>query len=53
MVVKKFLENISFKQSKWLEKNISLNTKKNETELNMILKKTSLYYLLLLFLVEL
>ena len=52
MVVAKIHEIISFKQSRWLEKYIFLNTKKNETELKMILRKVSSNYLLMLLLVN-
>ena len=52
MVVEKIHEVISFKQSKWLKKCISFNTPKPKTELKIILKKTSLTYLLMLLLVK-
>ena len=42
MVVDEIHEIISFKQSKWLENYISPNTKKNETEPKMNLKKISI-----------
>ena len=51
MIVEKNHEIISFKQSRWLEKILVL-VHKNETELKMILRKTSFNYLLLLFLVN-
>ena len=50
MVVEKIHEIISFKQNKWLENYSSFNTKKNEMELKMILRKTSIKYLLRLVL---
>ena len=40
-VVVKIHEIISFKQSRWLKKYITFNTKKNETELKMILRNTN------------
>ena len=50
MVVEKFHEIVSFKQSKWLEKKLLL-VLKNETELKMVKEKTSETYLLILVLV--
>ena len=50
MIVEKNHEIISFKQNRWLEK-ILVSVHKNETELEMILRKTSLNYLLRLLLV--
>ena len=44
MVVDKVHEIISFKQSKWLENYKKFFTQKNDIELKMILKKTSIYY---------
>ena len=35
MIVEKIHENISFKQSKWLKKNISFNAKKRELKKNL------------------
>ena len=49
MVVEKNHEIISFKQNKWLEIYISFKTQ-NETELKMILRKTSSSSLLMLLL---
>ena len=51
IIVEKIHEIISFKQSRWLEKNVSFKHK-NEIELKMILRKTSLNYLLMLLLVS-
>ena len=52
MIVGKIHEIISLKQSKWLEEYISFDTKNNETELKMTLKKTSIDNLLRLLLVN-
>ena len=52
MAVEKVHEFFSFKQSRWLEKYITFNTKKKKTKLKMILRKTSLKYLLMLLLVS-
>ena len=52
MVVAKNHEILSFKQSRWLEKYITFKTKKNETKLKLILRKTSLTYLLMLLLIS-
>ena len=51
MIVDKIHEFISYKESKWLEKYISFN-KKNVLELKLIMRKTSLIYLLMLLLVN-
>ena len=52
MVVEKIHDINSFKQSRCLENYISFNTKKNEIELKMNLKKISINYLLILLLVK-
>ena len=51
MVIEKIHEIISFKQSKWLEKIVSFNTPKRNRA-KMILRKTSLNYVLMLLLVN-
>ena len=52
IVFEKSQESISFKQTKSLERYICFNTKKNETKLKIILRKTSINYLLMLLLVN-
>ena len=46
MIVDKIHEIISFKQSMWLEKYKIFNTQKSKIRLKVILKKTSMNYLI-------
>ena len=50
MILEKIPEIISFKQSKWLEKCISFDTKK--TQLKLMLGKTSIIYVRMLLFVK-
>ena len=55
VIVGKIQEIISFKQIQWLEKNISSNTQKSfkrEKRLKMIMKRTSINYLIMHFMGE-